>query len=157
MSIEEIRIRAAGDDDQAAIEEIVRLGLADLRKVYRPTQAALDNTEARALTGRLVAEIAGRVVGTTGYRREKETLHIIGLFVHPEYRHRGVARQIVRSLASVAYIQGRTSLSLNTIRQTGNVTIFEKLDFRVKRETPVTDAESLCGEALTEVYMARPI
>ena len=44
-----------------------------------------------------------------------------------------------------------------TLRQTGNVPVFERLDFRLVREGLAEFAESLSGRPLSEVYMERAI
>lgn len=151
-----ILVREATPADEEAVAEVSRLATEDLRRVYRPVAPAVASAP-QPPTGRLVAEVGGRIVGTVRYRCEQPRIHLIGLFVHPEQRRKGVARELVRSLDALAVITGTDCLSLFTVRQTGNVSIFERLGFRAIREVTPSWAESTTGQPLTEVYMEKPI
>ena len=156
MSDRPILVREATPADDEAVAEVSRLATEDLRRVYRPASAPT-LCAAQQPTGRLVAEVDGGIVGTVRYRPEPRRIHLIGLFVHPECRRRGVARRLVGSLAAVAGTTEADCLSLFTIKETGNVCIFERLGFCVIREAPAMGLESVTGQPLTEVYMERPM
>jgi hypothetical protein len=64
---------------------------------------------------------------------------------------------MVESLAEKASSMGLAKLSLFTVRETGNVPIFEHLGFKVVREEPAQDIESATGSPLREVYMERTL
>jgi len=151
-----IKVRKATSEDTTAIDEVGRLAVADLRKVYRPTPSAVKRARAQRTT-RLVAVLDGRIVGTMRYRPEGDRLHLMGPMVHPDFRRRGVARAIVESVATIARTIGAARLSLFTVVETGNVPIFERMGFKVVRTTSAEDVESVCGLALNEAYMERPI
>ena len=156
MATHAIRVRAATPTDDAVVDEVSRLATEDLRQVYRrdgsvPKEASLGPTV------RLVAEVEGEVVGTVRYRRQGNRLHVIGLFVHPEHRRMGVARQMLRSLAGIACEAGAHCLSLFTVKETGNVRIFERLGFRAVDEGPARGLVSVRGDGLTDVYMEKPV
>ena len=74
---------------------------------------------------------------------------MVGLFVHEHHRRRGVARALLDALGP--------RLSLFTIRETGNVPIFERLGFAVVREELATEYVSDAHAQLHEVYMERPL
>lgn len=151
-----VNVREVTHDDEAAVEEVSRLSTEALRRVYRPIHVPAA-TAAEARLARLVAIVKGNVVGTVRYRMEANRLHLVGLFVHPDHRCEGVARELVKALTAIASRNGAARLSLFTIRETGNVHVFEHLGFDVIREAAASDLESVSGQPLTEVYMERHI
>ena len=151
-----IVVREARSEDAAAVDEVGRLAVADLRKVYRPTPSAVKRARAQRTTC-LVAVLDGRIVGTVRCRAEGDRLHLMGPMVHPDFRRRGVARAIVESVATIARTIGAARLSLFTVVETGNAPICKRLGFKVVRTTSAEDVESVCGLALNEAYMERPI
>ena len=130
-----IFVRPARVGDEPAIAEVSASALATLRQVYRPTPAAILRRRELALLPRLVALVDDQLVGTVEYALGVERLHLMGLFVAASHRQIGVARALVAELARLAH---ERPLSLNTIRETGNVPIFERLGFAIVSETPAT-------------------
>jgi len=153
--MQEIMVRIATAEDIPAAEQVAALATETLRQTYRPMQYGVASPHP-ALT-RLVAEIEGRIVGTVQYGVKGNRLHIVGLMVHPDHRRKGVARAMIESLAGIAPDLGLTHLSLYTIKQTGNVPIFERLGFNTVREDTASWAESDKYASLTDVYMERRI
>src|SRR5262249_8732335 len=102
---------------------------------------------------RLVAEEDGRIVGTVCFRVDGDLLRVMGLAVLPLCRHRGIARSLVRCLAGIAEERKCRGLGLYTVRQTGNIPIFERLGFRLIAEGPADYFISVTGQPLTEAYM----
>jgi nickel-dependent lactate racemase/N-acetylglutamate synthase-like GNAT family acetyltransferase len=147
-----IIVREAEAADHVAIHEVSGLAVQALRRIYQPTGSPSDQPRV-ALAGRLVAEIDGEIVGTVGYRLGNDLLHIIGLMVHPDHWRQGVARRLIESLLQIAGTNGLRSLSLFTVKETGNVPIFERLGFKVITECEAADLQSVSGAALTEAYM----
>ena len=147
-------VREATEADNGAVEEVCRLATEDLRRVYRPAPPLSERGVSKP-TSRLVAEIGGTIVGTVRYCLDSDRLHIIGLMVSPCHRRRGVARRLVESLAEIGRANWAGRLSLFTVKESGNVPVFERLGFRVVRETAAADLESVSGEPLTEAYMER--
>lgn len=127
--------------------------MATLRQIYRPSPEALARRAKLPALPRLVAEVGDTIVGTVEYALAKERLHIMGLFVLATHRRHGVARALVDELAVLA---GALPLSLDTIRETGNVPIFERLGFVVVREQPARDFVSERFRELIDVYLERP-
>lgn len=87
---------------QARVEECERL--LELWKLVGAGPSVTDTVEhLRALTERngdllLVAEIAGQIVGTVLGGWDSWRGHIYRLAVHPEQRHRGIARSLVQEI-----------------------------------------------------------
>ena len=149
-------VREATAADEREIADVERLAIADLRKVYRPTAAARQTRTAMDATlHRLVAVLDGHVVGTVQYHVDDRRLSFLGLGVHPAYRRRGVARALVRHLETIAARSGCETVTARTVRETGNVSIFEKLGFEVESEEPTPLFESEPHRTLTEVTMRK--
>jgi len=106
---------------------------------------------------RVVAIDGDSIAGTVEYAIEGERLHAIGLHVLDTHRRRGVARCLVDALAAIATRAGVRTLSVYTIRETGNVAVFERLGFAVIAETVADDVIAEAHERLTEVYMERSL
>lgn len=153
-------IREATREDKQSIEELSVLTNASLRKVYRPTRQAIQHKATRKkLRTVLVCKTDGKLTGSVDYEKREDTLHIIGLGVHPDYQRRGIARMFIDHLINLTRRLNLSKLSLYTVKQTGNVPIFEKLGFEVIKEEPTDKAttESVTGEDLIDVYMERKI
>ena len=152
------RVRELRPTDTYRATEIDRLSIDDLRKVYRPTERArrLRANIASELRG-LVAEIDGRAVGVVRYRIAATRLSFLGLGVDPAARRRGVATALIRRLERIARDCGCTSVALHTVRETGNVPIFERLGFVVESEKPTDLFVSKRFPTLSEVAMSKRI
>jgi len=149
-----IVVRNATSADAEALAAVDVSATATLRETYRPNDRAL--TSRAKLAGRLtrlVAELDGRVVGTVQYSVDGNSLRIIGLGVHSDARRRGVARAIMDKLREIAVDLGVSQLLAHTVRQTGNVPIFEKLGFEVVSESEDEYSESTTHDMLTDVEM----
>ena len=130
-----INIRDYEPADKDEVQNVSDAALPILRRIYRPGPKAVASRNALDTTlTRLVALADDKVVGTTEYYLEGDSLHLLGLMVHPAHHRKGVAKALVRQLADIAACSGRTSLRARTIRETGNVEIFERLGFSVISE-----------------------
>ena len=154
----QIVVRPAEPADDAAVTAVDALSTATLRETYRPTKAALDNrARIAARLSRLVATCDGPIVGTVQWYVENESLRIVGLGVHPDFRRRGIAHQLLAHLAMIGRQQGATRLRLYTVQQTGNVDIFARLGFCVVAESEDRFSESDRYPTLTAVEMQRSL
>ncbi|HTL32777.1 MAG TPA: GNAT family N-acetyltransferase [Kofleriaceae bacterium] len=143
-------IRPAVAADEPGIAAVAESALAVLRRIYRPTPAAIARKHEQRKLPRLVAVAGTEIVGTVEYALAEDRLHLMSLFVLASHRRQGVARALVDELAKLA---GTRPLSLNTVRETGNVAVFERLGFSTVREEVTHD---LVGESvLHDVYMTR--
>ena len=152
-----IEVREATPEDEEEVAAISSLATATLRETYRP-KGGFRSDESAPLTSRtrLVAVMDERVVGTVRYAHEADRIHLIGLFVHPDFQRQGVARQIVAHLAVLGARRGARCLSLHAVKETGNAVIFERLGFRTVSERVDDSIESDSFAQLTDVYMERP-
>ena len=120
-----IDVRPAGPDDDAGVQTVDAAATATLRETYRPNQAALANkARLSARLKRLVATLDGHVVGTVRCYVENQSVRVIGLGVHPNFRRQGIARALLCFLEATGKEEGATRLRLFTVKQTGNVEVF---------------------------------
>jgi predicted N-acetyltransferase YhbS len=151
----DITVRFANADDAAEVGDVA---FATVRSVYRPTQEAVARHAARMNEGtRLVAEIDGRIVGTVRFDLHERCVDLVGLAVRPEFRRRGVARQMIERIVAHAPSLDCDVITSYTIRETGNVPLFERLGFRVVSEEIATWCESDRFAELHDVKMERGI
>lgn len=156
MAMSTPAVRAIRPEDEDAAAEVARLATADLRRVYWPTPIAVQHRATLAAQlHRLVAVVDRRIVGVVQYYVAGDRLAFLGLGVHPEYRRRGVAKALVRQLEQIGRECGCTTLTLNTVRQTGNVEVFHRLGFFVESEAPTGLFEGVGNMSLSEVAMRK--
>lgn len=98
-------------------------------------EAALEDSQPRNCflgafvrdSGQLVA-IAGLL--TSALRKTRHVGHITSLFVHPEHRHRGLARVLMQRLLSQAAAEGLRSIRLEVVAGNRNaISLYETLGF----------------------------
>ena len=149
-----IEIRHYRPEDAAGVAQVSASATATMRQTYRPNAKALANKAriSRELM-RLVAVIEGRVVGTTQYFVDDDRLRLLGLGVLPDFRRHGIARALVEALKEIARHQGTRGLAARTIRETGNVPVFERLGFHVVTEGPDEYSESARFRELSDVEL----
>lgn len=149
-----ILVRPARPEDERAVCAVDELATATLRQAYRPNAVALANREVVvSRMSRLVAMIDDQVVGTVLYDIGNGSVRLVGLGVHSDYRQRGVARAMVDALRDVGERAGAEALFPHTVKETGNVGIFEHLGFSVVSEEPDRFSESDAYTSLTDVRM----
>lgn len=151
-------MREARAEDEREAAEVDQLATTALRKVYWPTDVALKR---RAAIGpelrRLVAVTEGRVVGVVQYYGDGERLALLGLGVHPGFQRRGIAGALLKELENIGRQRGCTGLVLRTVRETGNVEIFERLGFVVESEGPTDLFQGAESAILSEVVMRKDL
>ncbi len=153
-----IKIRVAVDEDLAAAQCLSDAAFLELRAIYRPTADAMTVRKAAVSDAvRLVAELEGQLVGTVLYRVDADHVRLIALAVDSRYRRSGIARQLIEEAGRVAQSNGIGKLGLWTIRETGNVSIFARLGFRIVREGAATLYESDKFSELHDVYLEKPL
>jgi predicted N-acetyltransferase YhbS len=151
-----ITIRSATTADADDVAAVFEAAFAPLRSIYRPTGEAAARQGERGKAGvRLVAELDGRVVGTVQFDSHEKHVHVIGLAVHPAFQRKGVARRLLDWIVDYAPTLGHHVVVLDTIKETGNVPLFEKLGFRVFDERVTIEFESEIHSELHEVKMER--
>lgn len=157
-SMNSITVREPVPGDDSELAEVDRIAIADLRKVYRPTTIALER-RASINPGlrRLVAVAQGRIAGTVQYYMGVDRLSFLGLGVHSDFRRCGVATAMVQHLERIGRARGCKAISLNTVRETGNVEVFERMGFEVESQAPTLLFESETASTLYEVVMVKDI
>ena len=152
----DIAVRVASPDDDIEAAVVRKAAFDRLRAIYRPTGEAAARQAARADEGtRLIAEIDGRIVGTLQFDVHQEHVHLIGVAVHPDFQRMGVARHMVEWVVVRTPGLGRNVVVLDTIQETGNVTLFERLGFRVVQVTVATWCVSDVHPDVHDVRMER--
>jgi ribosomal protein S18 acetylase RimI-like enzyme len=128
-----MHLRSFHDDDWRAICEIYDLGKPDEMHGVLDPKSLLPLLGDQAMTGLfrasqiVVAEEALRVVGFAGHRGS----FITWLFVHPDFRRRGIAKALVRHL--IARLEH--PIMLNVVSgNTAARALYAQLGFKVQRE-----------------------
>ncbi len=151
-----IRMTTAEDDD--AMAAVFNAAFTPLRAIYRPNSQTVTDQSLHPKEGtRLVAELDHQVVATVQFDSHEDHLHVIGLAVHPHFQQMGIARHLLDWIDSHALSTARTAVVLDTIKETGNVPVFEKLGFMIIHEAVSDRFESDMYRELHEVKMKRTI
>lgn len=152
-----IVVRYADSSEAAITRSIVDEAFVSVREIYTPRSTAVPAHEDDTHEARLIISLIDDVpVGAALVYVEPRALRISQLAVLPRYRRQGVAGQLILFAGQAACDFGLTELRLNTIQETGNVAIFEKLGFSVANSGEATWCESERFVHLTDVEMVRP-
>ncbi len=147
-------IRQARVEDDAQLASIQEQARCLLRAVYRPTPAGNRNHgRLAAVSHCMVVEVEGTVVATFQYYGDGNRLRLMGLAVHEAYRCSGIARACVAYCSRLAQAQGYEALCLATIKETGNVPLFEHLGFRSVDAQQSLLCQGPDGEPVVEVEL----
>ena len=120
----------------------------------RKAKSRIKNKEkTRDEFNRLIAESDNQIIGTVEYKTKDKRLHFMGLAVKETYRRRGVSRALINELIEIAKSKNQNVISLHTIKETGNVEIFNKLGFVSVREEIDKYSISDKFDELHDVYM----
>ena len=152
-----ITTRQATPNDAQEVQSVMDAAFASVRDVYRPKPDAVPTSENADLdTETIVALVVGEMAGAVCVYSEGAALHVSQLAVVPKLRKRGVARALLQSVNDAAIQRGVIKLRLNTIQETGNVAIFQRLEFTVDTTTEATWCISERFPQLHDVSMNRP-
>ncbi|WP_164101001.1 GNAT family N-acetyltransferase [Candidatus Laterigemmans baculatus] len=147
-------IRRADNSDSAQVAYVLDAAFSPLRTVYVPTREAVQRQEQLPSAMRVVAEVAGRVVATVEVDQGRHNLNLIGFAVHPSFQRQGIGRALVDWIAAHF---AAPAMELATIRETGNVPVFERMGFEVMGERVADWCESGQFECLHEVTMSKSL
>ncbi len=149
----EIREKIDTDD----VAEVVALATEELRSVYRRAtnvdSSVMPKTEQHVAS--LVAVERELIVGVVEYCRKADSLYVRGLAVHPQMRRLGIGKALVREVEAIAAQEGKPMVTLSMIKETGNLTIFERLGYYVINEAAATGFEGVDGHPVTKVELVR--
>lgn len=149
-----IEIREMAPEDEPGTRIVSKESHATLRKIYSPTPIAKQIGTEVPFT-RLVALSAGQVVGMVTFEVDGKALYFGSLGVLENFRRQGIATAIVVHLEQTAKSQGFKKLTCATVKETGNVQIFEKLGFSVISSQLSDKFVSVNGEPVFEVRMEK--
>ncbi len=153
-----IVVREARLDESESVADLVDAAFAEHRSIYLPFGEAAARQSERAEEGsRLVALLDGVIVGTVQVAEHRRHVHLLGLAVYPECRGCGIALHLVDRAAAIALKLGHDVVVVDTIRETGNVSFFENMGFRVVEEGVATWCESDDYPVVHEVKMERAL
>jgi len=153
-----IVLRNAEPQDTAEATAVLHAAFERVREIYRPSIEILaQQTSQVTKRNQLLAEYHGRIVGTVQYVIREDHTHLIGLAVHPEFQRLGIARALIDKIAEWSKQQRIKKLTLVTVTETGNVSLFERLGFRIVSEKTADWCESDLYDQLHETEMERPL
>ncbi len=150
-----VNISVATAEEIAPAKAIATAAFSELRSVYSPTKTAIVNQPKS--TAYVVAKAGQTVVGTLQYFDEGNRIYVFDVAVDAHYRRQGVARQLVDFVSDTARTLGHKIVSARTIRETGNVEIFERLGFRVVKEETAKWCVSDRYPTLHDAYLERQV
>ncbi len=114
-------IRALNSDDWKDIRDVRLRSLIDAPEAFTSTfgrESAYDEAKWRdlAITGRwFVADdegLVGVAVGVDGWSGDPTKRELVGMWVAPSHRRRGIAKQLLDQVKAWAVSEGATTLSL---------------------------------------------
>ena len=148
-----ISITVARAEDLAPAKAIAKAAFSELRSVYSPTQTAITNQPKS--TAYVVVKMGQTVVGTSQYFDEGDRIYLFDVAVDANHRRQGIARRLIDFVSDIARSLGYKIVSARTIRETGNVEIFERLGFSVVKEKIAEWCVSDKYPTLHDVYLER--
>lgn len=124
-------------DDAEEVAALIRLAFAAQPVPLDPPPSALRVAPADVVAhfaggqGGVVAESAGRVIGSVLWGRQDQSLHLSRLAVDPRFRRSGLARRLLAAAETAARDVGLAELTLGTrLALAGNRALFAAAGFR---------------------------
>jgi len=128
----DISIKDATGKDSEKILEVTESATKTLRKTYRPKESLIrKSAETLPSQQRLVAIMDGKIVGTLRIYETIDSINLIGLGVHEDFRNRGVAKALIEAVENIAKEKKKSKISCRTIKETGNLPFFESCGFLI--------------------------
>jgi ribosomal protein S18 acetylase RimI-like enzyme len=128
--------RHARLDEAPAVLAAILAAFGQYRGTLVPESSAFKETPdtvraTMARGGAVIVERDGRLLGTTLYQPEDDSLYIGRLAVLPEARRTGVAVLLVQAVEAIARAQGIPRLTLGVrLALADNIRLFTRLGFR---------------------------
>lgn len=120
-----IHVRYATEQDLKHLQPINSSAKETLRKFYHRIDSVPQMDDCP--TALIVAEIDCQLVGRCEYRINNKELYFLSIGVLDTHRGLGVLKKIFEFLESIAKQEHCNKISCETIEETGNRKIFEKL------------------------------
>jgi GNAT superfamily N-acetyltransferase len=151
-------VRYALPNEDEIFRDVTASAFETARDIYRPNGDAVAVTDNEKIDSRKVlAFIDDRPVGAACLNVDGEILQLSQLGVLFGFRRCGVARQLISFANRAAVDFSCTELKLHTIRETGNVKIFERLGFKEQSCSRAEWCFSDRFDQLTDVVMSRTV
>ena len=131
-----LAIRNAGLEEAPAVLAVMLAAFAQYRGTLVPESSAFketpDTVRAKiARGGAVVAERDGRILATTLYEPEDDSLYIGRLAVLPEARRAGLAAVLIDAVEAIARARSIPRLTLSVrLALADNIRLFTRLGFR---------------------------
>lgn len=121
----------------ASIGFILPFGFVQAQAFWQKLLPAFERGEKRLL----VARVAGKIAGTVQLVVDQPAngIHrgdVVKLMVHPDGRRKGIARQLMTAVESLAREEGKTLLVLDTVTGSPAQTLYENLGFTLSGTIP---------------------
>ena len=145
------------------VEEVCfsAVSLVDLSGSARREEAlGLQSAAEEILPGsltRIVSRVGAGMNPPLRWNIKDASVRAVSLGVHPDFRRKGIARAMLQQLETMCWEWGVTRLRLHTVKQTGNITVFRRIGFRVVSERPDLMSVSEIYPELTIVEMERSL
>jgi N-acetylglutamate synthase-like GNAT family acetyltransferase len=153
MNEMEYTITKVSQYDKARLEDINKESKDSLRKIYRPKENAKFEPLNPLKEELIIVKKDEKEIGTLHLHHYEDRLHILGLGVLHSFRGKGVCRTMIDFVKLEAEKMNKKKISLYTIRETGNVEIFNRFGFVVLKEEIADDFVSDSYDILHEVFM----
>jgi ribosomal protein S18 acetylase RimI-like enzyme len=148
-----VSIRPATEQDHDILRELWEELAAELDDPYPDDenweQAWPDVRRTIESGAGFVADRAGRVVGfvlTTLGRRDRPFAHVTDMYVRPDARRAGVAKELLAAVVEAARERDLPHVSLDvSLHNTTARTVYDRLGFRPISQWMVTDTDVLAG------------
>ena len=153
-----ISLRIASSEQHDLVRAIVEKAYAPVREIYTPRSNALSIADDASLDSLLILAFVDDIpAGSGSVYAQESCLRVSQLAVLPMFQKSGVARELLLFAEELARDRGCTEIRLNTIAETGNGVVFERLGFSVCGRSLADWCVSERFKCLTDVEMARPI
>jgi GNAT superfamily N-acetyltransferase len=151
------------------IRECAAAKIADALAVHRQAFAKHQSTyharpeDAAKQASRLMEGVRGvaidgeRIVGTVQYVDHRKHIHVLGLAVHPDFQGKGIGRLLIDWVVERSADLGHDTLVTDTIEETGIVSFYEHLGFRIIERTVTLLFDSDVYESLHSVLLEKKL
>jgi len=152
-------VRAFRPADAESVEFIMASATRELRAVYAPVPLTdIAPVKHSSSSTRVVAlDRTDTVVGVAECIVCPLALYVQGVAVASTHRRCGVAGALLGHLAMLAVDMGLPVVQVATIKETGNVEVFQRLGFEVIEERISERFLGLHGQPVTEVTLKRQV
>ena len=159
--LDDVTVRLAGENDSAAIADVLFAAFSQFEHEYTPESFAVvtpsvDEIATRFAEGPLwVAERDGKMTGTVSVRTEPEGVYIRSMAVHPEAQGIGIGHNLLDSVDEYFGSSQQDRIFLyTTYFVPGAKELYEKHGFRWVRDTAADEWYGTPGLEM-EKYVTR--